>query len=593
MQLPALHALDRRATLPSHASPNFRVVRPDAPLSPRVLTRCPVCAGTRLHYLFSVGGYRIVRCDDCTLMMSNPQPPDSDLARIYGEDYFLVEGNEAGRRHVDELKQATAESYLDLLEKYRGSSGGKLIEIGCGQGDFLLRAQRRGMEVTGVEYSEHACGAARSKLGGAGRVVRGEISDVKGEAGVYDVCALSDVIEHVRDPVLFLKRAYDLLKPSGVLFIATPTLDSWTARLLKGKWMEFKLEHLWYFRSATLQTLLIRSNFADIIHQPCLKTLSFDYVAGHFERYPVPGITPLTNLARRVLPFALRRRPVKIVASGMVLMSRKQPLKERQKLSLIIPVYNEAATFETAFSRLLAKQAPNLDIELIVVESCSTDGTRELVRKYEGYPRVKIIWEDKPRGKGHAVRAGLKAISGDYVMIQDADLEYDVEDYEALLEPLVFGRAAFVLGARHGGNTWKMRQFNDQPAAAAVLNLAHWFFTALINIFFHARLKDPFTMYKVFRRDCLYGLRFECNRFDFDWELVIKMLRKGYQPLEIPVNYRSRSFKEGKKVRLFLDPLTWLKTLAVCRMQRLEPLDEVVRLRREAASAGPAAMVSS
>ena len=565
-------------------TPDFKPALPrDSSHEQRVITRCPVCLGRRLHYLFSVGGYRVVRCENCTLMLSNPQPSDHDLARIYSEDYFLVEKNEAGQRHVDQLKQATADSYLDLLEKYRGTAGGKLLEIGCGQGDFLVRAQARGMEVCGVEYSEHACGLARAKLGDSGRVIRGEITDLAGEAGAYDVCALSDVIEHVRDPAAFLQRAYELLKPGGVLFIATPTLDSWSARLLKGKWMEFKPEHLWYFRSATLQTLLIRSHFADIIHQPCSKTLSFDYVAGHFARYPVPGITPLTNLVRRALPFGLRRRPVQVVASGMVLMSRKREAQERQKLSLIVPVYNEAATFEEAFDRLLAKEIPQLDIELVVVESHSTDGTRELVRQYEGHPRVKIVWEDEPRGKGHAVRAGLQVISGDYVMIQDADLEYDVEDYESLLEPLIYGRAAFVLGARHGGSAWKMRQFSDQPAVAAVLNAAHWIFTNLINVFFNARLKDPFTMYKVFRRDCLYGLKFECNRFDFDWEIVIKLLRKGFQPLEIPVNYRSRSFKEGKKVRLFLDPLTWLKTLVVCRLQTVDPLAEVVRSRQAAA----------
>jgi hypothetical protein len=171
-------------------------------------------------------------------------------------------------------------------------------------------------------------------------------------------------------------------------------------------------------------------------------------------------------------------------------------------------------------------------------------------------------------------------------MIQDADLEYDLEDYEALLEPLLRKRAAFVLGARHGGSTWKMRQFEHQPVIAAILNQAHWFFTILINVFFGAHLKDPFTMYKVFRRDCLYAIRLECDRFDFDWELVIKFLRKGYRPLEIPVNYRSRSFSEGKKVSFFRDPLTWLRVLIKLRFQTFDPLREVERERRESAARG-------
>jgi hypothetical protein len=142
-------------------------------------------------------------------------------------------------------------------------------------------------------------------------------------------------------------------------------------------------------------------------------------------------------------------------------------------------------------------------------------------------------------------------------MIQDADLEYDLNDYDSLLEPLVNNRALFVLGARHGGR-WKMRQFTEQQGLSTFLNAGHVFFTTLINVLYRQQMSDPFTMFKLFRRDCLYGLEFACRRFDFDHELVIKLVRKGYRPLEIPVNYRSRSFKEGKKVRLIWDPLTWL-----------------------------------
>jgi glycosyltransferase involved in cell wall biosynthesis len=270
-----------------------------------------------------------------------------------------------------------------------------------------------------------------------------------------------------------------------------------------------------------------------------------------------------------------------VVASGMVMMARKQPKGTPPRLSIVVPVYNEAQTFSKNFDQLLLKEVVGVEIEIIVVESNSTDGTREQVLKYQGHSRLKIVLEDAPRGKGHAVRAGLELATGDFVLIQDADLEYDLEDYEALLEPLLFGRAAFVLGARHGGSAWKMRQFNDQPIVAAVLNLAHWFFTTLINVGFGARLKDPFTMYKVFRRDCLYGLRFECDRFDFDWEIVISFLRKGYRPLEIPVNYRSRSFAEGKKVSLFRDPITWLRVFVRLRLSHVDPLTEIERQRRE------------
>lgn len=538
----------------------------------RSVPSCPVCGGHRFRYLFSVANHRLVRCSECNFNFLNPQPSDEELAAIYTRDYFLGSGIAEKETTFGQLKLRTADTHLDALATAGGVSSGNLLEIGCGNGSMLVAAARRGFAVTGVEYSSHACEHARQRLASEnlpGEVICGEVEVISSRVGQFDACVIADVIEHVRDPATFVRQIYQLLRPGGMFFVATPSLDSWSAHIMGARWMEFKPEHLSYFSRKTLESLLFSQGFRALTWRPDHKVLNYDYIQEHFEKFPVPGFTPLVKTVGSVLPKNVRRGERKIVASGMVVMGRRAEKKPRPRLSIIVPVFNEAATFRTAFDRLLAHPFPAIDVEYVVVESNSTDGTRALVKEYAAHSQVRLLWEDQPRGKGHAVRAGLQVCEGDFIAIQDADLEYDVDDYDALLEPLLANREAFVLGARHGGRSRKMRQFAGQPLTSGFLNFGHWFFTTLLNVFLGVRLKDPFTMYKLFRRDCIHDLEFEANRFDFDWELVIKLIRKGYVPVEIPVNYRSRSFHDGKKVRLIRDPLSWFVALVKFRFQPL------------------------
>jgi SAM-dependent methyltransferase len=533
-------------------------------------TPCVVCHSKRIHYDFSVGRHRVEECTNCGLMRLNPQPSDAELAQIYGATYFAFSGDAEGQQHASTLKARTADYYLDQLESYAGGKlSGTLLEVGSGHGDFLMRAAARGLVATGVEYSEDAVKISTAKLGDRARVIQGELAGLLDAAERYDFVVFADVLEHVRDPRLFLRKVHALLKDDGVLVAVVPSLDSVSARWMKTKWVEFKREHLWYFSLRTISQLLYDEAFGCVRTTPAKKSLSYDYIAQHFEHYPVRPYSSLVRMGGSFIPLWLRRKPVRITASGICVFARKELQQARKKLSIVMPAFNEAGSVRQGIERVLAKQLDELDIELIIVESNSTDGTREIVREYEGRNGVKVILEDRPEGKGHAVRQGFLHVTGDYVMIQDADNEYDIEDYDALIRPLAAGEATFVLGARHGGGAWKMRQFEDQPFAAAFLNFGHWLFTTLVNVVYGLRLRDPFTMYKVFRSDCLRGLTFECNRFDFDYELLIKLVRRGYRPVEIPVNYRSRSFKEGKKVNALRDPLTWLRAIVKFRFQKL------------------------
>jgi glycosyltransferase involved in cell wall biosynthesis len=220
-------------------------------------------------------------------------------------------------------------------------------------------------------------------------------------------------------------------------------------------------------------------------------------------------------------------------------------------------VYNEAETVATAVERVLAVDSADLEVELVIVESNSSDGTRAIVSRYAGDERVRLVLQDAPRGKGAAIREGFQHATGGVILIQDADLEYSVDDYPKLLEPIMRGEVDFTLGCRHVPGQ-SVRVMDGARTVALIMNAAHWGFTWFFNVMYGTKLRDPFTMYKVFRSECIEGVEFVADRFDFDWELVAKLVRLGYEPIEIPVEYESRSYHGGKKVRFFRDPPTWI-----------------------------------
>lgn len=550
---------------------------------PSIIPNCFVCGSRRNHFLFMCKGFRLVRCVECGLLFLNPQPTDAELAEIYNQTYFLGDSSQQTYDRVSHMKGLTARAYLEEIGRYRGGSGGRLLEIGCGRGELLAQAEALGYEPVGVEVSSSAVEEARKRLT-RGTVQCGLLHEVDLAEHSFDVCVLADVIEHVREPIGFLRAIHRLLKPGGVLYLATPSLDSWSARLMGRGWMEFKVEHLLYFNAQTIQMALYRAGFHHLLVRSNWKTLNIQYIGEHFERYPSPIFSTIMRWVTRFIPSKLRTRNFQVIASGMTVLAQADVPRPRPKLSLIVPAFNEASTLHALMESVLKKELPDCDIEVVLVESNSTDGTRAIAQQYADHPRVRLVLEEKPRGKGHAVRTGFEHATGDFILIQDADLEYDIEDYEAVLEPLLMGKVLVVLGSRHGGSPWKMRQFTGQAWLSGMLNFGHWFFTFLVNTLFRQRLRDPFTMYKVFRRDFLYGVKLSANRFDFDYELLIRLVQKGYKVIEVPVNYRSRSFKEGKKVSFWRDPLSWLWILFKLRVTRHDPLDviEAAQKKKEA-----------
>jgi glycosyltransferase involved in cell wall biosynthesis len=206
-------------------------------------------------------------------------------------------------------------------------------------------------------------------------------------------------------------------------------------------------------------------------------------------------------------------------------------------LTIVMPVFNEQ---DTILDILETVRATPFQKEIIIVDDGSTDNTREILSTIN-FPEVKIILHEKNIGKGGALRTGFAAATGDIIIIQDADLEYDPAEYPILLKPILDGKADVVYGSRFGGH-----------GAHRVIYFWHYagnrFLTLLSNIFTDLNLTDMETCYKVFTRDALAGITVQENRFGFEPEITAKLARKKLRIYEVPISYYGRTYEEGKKI---------------------------------------------
>ncbi|RMD99734.1 MAG: glycosyltransferase family 2 protein [Calditrichaeota bacterium] len=208
------------------------------------------------------------------------------------------------------------------------------------------------------------------------------------------------------------------------------------------------------------------------------------------------------------------------------------------KLSVVIPAFNEVSTIETLVERV---HAVPLDKEIILIDDGSTDGTRQVIEKLSRcQENIKAFYHAKNRGKGAALRTGFQAVTGDIVIIQDADLEYNPAEYPRLLQPLLDGRADVVFGSRFLGKPHRVLFFWHY--------LGNKILTLLSNAITNINLTDMETGYKAFRADLLESLVFKSNRFGFEPEFTIKVARQGCRIYEVPISYSGRTYAEGKKI---------------------------------------------
>lgn len=498
---------------------------------------CPACGSEESQHLFHQRGVRFVRCAACSAVYASPVGASRT-------NYFDIE--QQGQHDQVEDRTILLRDFDELVgrlsARFRAKHG----------------RNPRGAMVVGRTLPEFEEGTNAAEVGL--KVVRlddagfdhmrqsGEAKTVLAAAKTAELVILHEFLEASVRASRFVEDLRAAVSASTWVAVVYANLNSMPARVLRRHWPHFFDHKSVYFNRENLVHLFYRSGFALATQLRRPEHLSLGYAAERLGSH---------------LPQAARNVPLLIPTGAHVAVftPRDQTRTDRgdEKLSILFPCFNEERTVRDVLEALLAKQV-KIAKEIIVVESNSTDNTRAIVREFEGRPGIKIVYEDKPQGKGHAVKTALAHATGSIILIQDADFEYDLDDYDALLEPILQRKTSFVLGSRSlGMDDWKVRKYAETPVKGFLMNFAQVVFAQTFNALYQQNTTDVNTMFKIFRTECLDGVTLESDGFNLDIELVCKIVKGGYSPMEVPVNYVSRGFEEGKKISFFTDafPSYW------------------------------------
>lgn len=259
-------------------------------------------------------------CPACGLKFISPQPSDDFLRKLYSKEYYDQWGTEEHYEIIRKMKISTFNMRLKLIEKFK--SGGNILDVGCATGFFLEAARSAGYTPYGVELSEYSAGIAQKRFG-ADFVFNGILEQCPFREESFDVIVMSDLLEHVKNPEDVMSRVRRLLKADGIVVIVTPDTDSYTHRIMKNRWVHYKLEHLFYFNITSLRKLAERQGFRIIHREPAKKTLNLLYAFHHFQVYRHWLFCPVLTLLNLILPRVIMETHLNVTIGELVAVMDK------------------------------------------------------------------------------------------------------------------------------------------------------------------------------------------------------------------------------------------------------------------------------
>jgi SAM-dependent methyltransferase len=289
------------------------------------MPQCRVCRSDEAKLLWEVRGspdYRVYLCPSCEARSLSPQPTESHLRELYSKGYYDAWGYREDSGPLRDMKLSTFRLRLEVIKKYKPR--GTVLDVGCATGFFLEAAREAGFTPFGVEFSDYSSKIAKAKFG-EDAVFEGVLEDCPFPERHMDVVTMFDLLEHVRDPHSVLEKTWNLLKDDGIVVIMTPDTDSLTQRLMREKWVHYKIEHLYYFNRKSIRLLADRHGFRLVHLEPARKTLNLAYSYHQFQVYRHWLLTPIIGMLHAILPEKALQANIQVTVGEMVAVLQKQP----------------------------------------------------------------------------------------------------------------------------------------------------------------------------------------------------------------------------------------------------------------------------